>query len=269
MLVIGLGAGVTAGAVAIAPTWRHVDIVEIEPLVPKSVAAYFGDYNYHVVDHPKVSMLIDDGRHLLLTTDKKFDVITSDPVDPWIKGAATLFTEEFFKVVRAHLKPGGVVTQFVQLYGSNTDAVKSEIGTFIKVFPSTVVFGNLREGQGYDLVLVGQVEPMTIDVDALAGQARRPVERQGGPVAQRDRHLVGDRAARQLRRRQRVAPPLARGRRHQHRSEPPAAVPGGTDPQHVRQRRHLSRDARIREISRTALHRRRRRRCRRSVHGSR
>ena len=121
----------TAGAVAIAPAVEHVTIVEIEPLVPKSVAAYFGDYNYHVVDSPKVTMRIDDGRHFLLTTRQKYDVITSDPLDPWIKGAATLFTEEFFRVIRAHLNPGGVLTQFVQLYGSNDDAVKSEIGTFM------------------------------------------------------------------------------------------------------------------------------------------
>ncbi|HTL02718.1 MAG TPA: fused MFS/spermidine synthase, partial [Vicinamibacterales bacterium] len=167
VLVIGLGAGMTAGAVAIAPAVKDVTIVEIEPLVPKVVAGYFGDYNYHVLDDPKVTMLVDDGRHFLLTTDRMFDVITSDPLDPWIKGAATLFTEEFFQVVRAHLRPGGVITQFVQLYGSNTDAVKSEISTFVKVFPSTVVFGNLRRGQGYDLVLVGQVEPMRLDVDAL------------------------------------------------------------------------------------------------------
>jgi spermidine synthase len=174
VLVVGLGAGVTAGAVAIAPNVEHVDIVEIEPLVPKSVAAYFGNYNYGVVNDPKVTMHIDDGRHFLLTTDRKYDVITSDPLDPWIKGAATLFTEEFFNVIRAHLNPGGVVTQFVQLYGSNTAAVKSEIGTFMKVFPYTVVFGNLDDGQGYDLVLVGQVAPMTIDVDALQRRLDAP-----------------------------------------------------------------------------------------------
>jgi spermidine synthase len=180
VLVIGLGAGVTAGAVAIAPSVERVTIVEIEPLVPKSVAAYFGDYNYHVVDDPKVTMHIDDGRHYLLTTNRTFDVITSDPLDPWIKGAATLFTEEFFQTMRRHLNPGGVVTQFVQLYGSNSDAVKSEIGTFIKVFPHTLVFGNLAEGRGYDLVLVGQVEPMSIDVDALQARLDDPAHARVG-----------------------------------------------------------------------------------------
>jgi spermidine synthase len=174
VLVIGLGAGVTAGAVTIAPSVERVTIVEIEPLVPKAVAAYFGDYNDHVVEDPKVTVEIDDGRHFLLTTDRRFDVITSDPLDPWIKGAATLFTEELFQSMRRHLKPGGVVTQFVQLYGANSDAVRSEIGTFMKVFPETLVFGNLFEGQGYDLVLVGQTEPMRIDVDAVAARLADP-----------------------------------------------------------------------------------------------
>jgi spermidine synthase len=174
VLVVGLGAGVTAGAVAIAPSVERVTVVEIEPLVPTSVAAYFGDYNYRVVDDPKVTVHIDDGRHYLLTTDRMFDVITSDPLDPWIKGAATLFTEEFFEEMKRHLNPGGVVTQFVQLYGSNSDAVRSEIGTFMKVFPHTVVFGNLKDGQGYDLVLVGRAEPISIDVDALQARLEDP-----------------------------------------------------------------------------------------------
>lgn len=173
-LVIGLGAGITAGAVTIAPSVERVTIVEIEPLVPRAVAAYFGDYNDHVATDSKVTIEIDDGRHYLLTTDRMFDVITSDPLDPWIKGAATLFTEEFFESMRQHLKPGGIVTQFVQLYGSNRDAVRSEIGTFMKVFPQTLVFGNLFDGQGYDLVLVGQADPMAIDVDAVQARLEDP-----------------------------------------------------------------------------------------------
>ena len=64
-----------------------------------------------------------------------------------------LYTLEFFELVKKHLNPGGVVTLFVQLYESNTEAVKSEIGTFLEVFPNGVVFGNTNEGKGYDLVL--------------------------------------------------------------------------------------------------------------------
>jgi spermidine synthase len=166
-LVIGCGAGVTAGAVSIGPGVERMTIAEIEPLVVKSVSEYFGEHNYDVVKNPKVTIHIDDARHFLLTTDEKFDAITSDPLDPWVKGAATLYTEEFFEVVKRRLNPGGVVTLFVQLYESNTAAVKSEIGTFMKVFPNSVVWGNANNGQGYDLVLMGQVEPIRINVDEL------------------------------------------------------------------------------------------------------
>jgi spermidine synthase len=164
VLVIGLGAGITAGAVAIAPRVERMTVVEIERLVP-SVSEYFGDYNYRVVHNPKVTVRIDDARHYLMTSRETYDVITSDLVDPWVKGTAALFTREFFDTMKAHLAPGGVVTLFVQLYLSNPESVKSEIGTFMEVFPHTIVWGNTLEGKGYDLVLTGSVDPFVIDID--------------------------------------------------------------------------------------------------------
>jgi len=174
ILVIGCGAGVTAGAVSIGPNVEHVTIAEIEPLVPASVDKYFAANNYNVVENPKVTVHIDDARHFLLTTKEKFDAVTSDPLDPWVKGAATLYTKEFFDVVKQHLNPGGVVTLFVQLYESNTAAVKSEIGTFMEAFPNGVVWGNTNNGQGYDLVVMGQVEPSKIDLDAMEAKLQSP-----------------------------------------------------------------------------------------------
>jgi len=173
-LVIGFGAGVTAGAVSIGPDVKTQTIAEIEPLVPRVVSTYFGQHNYEVAKNPKVTIHVDDARHFLLTTNQMFDAVTSDPLDPWVKGAATLYTEEFFNLVRRHLNPGGVVTLFVQLYESNTEAVKSEVGTFMKVFPNSVVWGNTNNGQGYDLVLMGQLEPIKIDVDALQAKLDDP-----------------------------------------------------------------------------------------------
>ena len=176
VLVIGCGAGVTAGAVSISPALEHETIAEIEKLVPEVVSKYFGEHNYNVVTNPKVHVQIDDARHFILTTDQKFDAVTSDPLDPWVKGAATLYTQEFFEVVKSKLKPGGVVTLFVQLYESNTDAVKSEIATFMKAFPNGVVFGNTNNGAGYDLVLVGQQgdAPIKIDVNAIEQRLASP-----------------------------------------------------------------------------------------------
>jgi spermidine synthase len=174
VLVIGCGAGVTAGAVSIGPNVEHVTIAEIERIVPETVSTYFSQYNYDVVNNPKVTVHVDDARHFLLTTKQTFDAVTSDPLDPWVKGAATLYTKEFFDVVKAHLNPGGVVTLFVQLYESNTEAVKSEIATFFEAFPNGIVWGNTNNGQGYDLVLTGQVEPTHINLDAMEAKLASP-----------------------------------------------------------------------------------------------
>jgi spermidine synthase len=174
VLVIGCGAGVTAGAVSVDPAVEHETIAEIEPLVPRVVSTYFSQHNFDVVRNPKVQIRIDDARHFVEATDEMFDAVTSDPLDPWVKGAAMLYTEEFFGMVKKHLNPGGVVTLFVQLYESNTDAVKSEIGTFLEAFPNGIVWGNTNEGKGYDLVLLGQVEPTRIDVDAIEAKLQRP-----------------------------------------------------------------------------------------------
>jgi spermidine synthase len=174
VLVIGCGAGVTAGAVSISPAVEHETIAEIEPLVPWAVSKYFGAHNYNVVTNPKVTVQIDDARHFILTTKEKFDAVTSDPLDPWVKGAATLYTAEFFEVVKQHLNDGGVVTLFVQLYENNADAVKSELATFFQAFPNGVVFGNTNNGGGYDLVVVGQMGTMRIDVDAIEKRLATP-----------------------------------------------------------------------------------------------
>jgi spermidine synthase len=167
VLVIACGAGVTAGAASLDPRVERLTIAEIEPLVPTVVAKYFGEYNFNVIDNPKVHVEVDDARHFLTTTKKRFDAITSDPFDPWVKGTANLYTREFWEIAKRHLNPGGAVTVFVQLYDSGTAAVKSEIATFFEAFPDAIILGNTIEGQGYDLVLLGQAEPIRIDVDAM------------------------------------------------------------------------------------------------------
>jgi len=186
VLVIGCGAGVTAGAVSVDPNVKRLTIAEIEPLVPRVVSRYFAQHNFDVVANPKTHIELDDARHYLLTTREKFDAITSDPLDPWVKGAAMLYTKEFFETVKAHLNPGGAVTLFVQLYESNTAAVKSEIATFLEVFPGGVVWGNTNNGAGYDLVLLGQAGPTQIDVEAvqrhLSEPSMAPVARSLGEI---------------------------------------------------------------------------------------
>jgi spermidine synthase len=173
-LVIGYGSGVTAGAVSLEPRLEHETVIEIEPLVPRFVASHFSEYNFDVADNSKVFLQIEDGRHFLMTTDQKFDGITSDPLDPWVKGSAALYTREFFEAAKARLNPGGVLTQWMQLYQTNEEAAKSQIATFFEVFPHGSIFVNNIDGQGYDLVMLGQAEPTRIDIDELARRVESP-----------------------------------------------------------------------------------------------
>jgi spermidine synthase len=174
VLVIGCGAGVTAGSVSVDPEVEQETICEIEAEVPRTAAEFFSAINDGVIDDPKVQVRIDDARQFLRSTDEMFDAITSDPFDPWVRGAANLYTEEFFALAKRRLAPGGAITVFVQLYEAGTPAVKSEIATFLRVFPEGLVFGNTSAGEGYDLVLLGVNGPTTIDLDRIDARIRAP-----------------------------------------------------------------------------------------------
>ena len=110
MLVVACGAGVTAGSFIPHTNIQRIVICDIEPLVPKYVTPRFGKENYNVVDNPRVEVVHDDGRHFIRTTREKFDIITSDPIDPWVKGCAALNTVEYYEMCKAHLNPGGVMS---------------------------------------------------------------------------------------------------------------------------------------------------------------
>ena len=173
VLIVGFGAGVTAGTFVLYPGIRRIVICEMEPLIPPVATEYFAKQNYNVMHDPRVQIVYDDARHFVLTTREKFDIITSDPIHPWVKGSATLYSKEYFELVKEHLNPGGIVTQWVPLYESNVETVKSEFATFFQAFPNGTIWGNSNKG-GYDTVALGQVEPTRIDIDALDRRLARP-----------------------------------------------------------------------------------------------
>jgi spermidine synthase len=174
VLIVGFGAGVTAGTFVVHPTIQKIVICEMEPIIPPIATKYFGRENYNVMNDPRTTIYYDDARHFVLTTRDKFDIITSDPIHPWVKGSATLYSKEYFQMVKDHLNPGGVVTQWVPLYESSAEVVKSELATFFSVFPNGSVWANELNGGGYDVFLLGQAEPTKIDVDAMQGRLDRP-----------------------------------------------------------------------------------------------
>lgn len=174
VLVVGFGAGVTAGSFVVNPDVERIVICEIEPLVPPAATRYFNKENYDVLHDRRTEMVYEDARNYILTTPEKFDIITSDPIHPWVKGSAALYTKEYFELVEAHLNPGGVVTQWVPLYETDLETVKSEIATFFEVFPNGTIWANEGDGSGYDLVLLGQAEPTKIDMVALQQRLDSP-----------------------------------------------------------------------------------------------
>lgn len=171
VLVVACGAGVTAGSFVVHPEVRNITICDIEPLVPTTVTPMFGKENYNVVTgikeqnpltvkygdvSPKqVHVVYDDGRHFVRTTKQKFDVITSDPIDPWVKGCAAMNTVEYYQMCKDHLNDGGVMTLWIPLYESDDPTIKSILGTFFQVFPNGILFSNDYTAEGYDAVLFG------------------------------------------------------------------------------------------------------------------
>jgi spermidine synthase len=173
VLVVGVGAGVTAGTFVVHPGIERIVICEIEPVVPASARAYFGEVNHHVFEDPRVEVVYDDARHFLQTTQETFDIITSDPIHPWVRGAATLYSLEYLELARQHLKPGGVFTQWIPLYETDEASVKTELATFVRAFPESTFWNPDLLEEGYDLVAMGRVSGGAIDEAAIAKRLRQ------------------------------------------------------------------------------------------------
>lgn len=170
VLVVGCGAGVTAGCFVDWPSVERIVVCEIEPKVADAARAWLSLANHNVLRDPRTEIVVDDARHFLATSRERFDVITSDPIHPWVRGAAALYTQEYYELVKAHLAPGGVVTQWVPLYQSDAAAVKSQVATFFDAFPDATAWSSDLTHQGYDLVLLATDGPLRFDLDRVQAQ---------------------------------------------------------------------------------------------------
>ncbi len=167
VLGIGFGAGVSAGTFTRYPGIEKITVCEIEPVIPPASTRFFGDQDYRVALNPKTHIHFDDARHYLMTTTEKFDIIASDPLDVFVKGTAALYSKEYFESVKQHLNPGGYFSLYVPLYETDEPTIQSELKTFFDAFPYGSVWANLRDGLGYDMVFMGQLTPLKIDLDAV------------------------------------------------------------------------------------------------------
>ncbi len=174
VLTVGFGAGITAGSFVAYPDVTRLVICELEPFIPPASTQYFGKQNYDVMHDPRTQIVYDDARHFIFTTREKFDVITTDPIHPWIKGTSTLYSKEYYELVKSHLNPGGVVAQWLPIYDSDAETVNTELATFFSVFPAGTVWSNSVNGDGYDLVLLGREDGKQISVDRIQERLDRP-----------------------------------------------------------------------------------------------
>jgi spermidine synthase len=168
VLVVGTGSGMTLGATSVHPGVEQITLAEIEPKVI-GVARTFAEYNHHVLDNPKLKIVFNDGRNFLMTTKETFDVITADPIHPWFRGAGYLYSTEYFKLASEHLRPGGMVCQWLPIYELTPENVKSVVKTFQEHFPYTMLWLTHNDAE-----IVGSNAPIAIDETDLARRIAEP-----------------------------------------------------------------------------------------------
>src|SRR5262249_46644129 len=159
LAIVGFGSGVTVGAATQAPAGR-IDVVELEKSVVEA-SHFFDGVNQAPLRDPRVHLHIGDGRNFLFQTEAKFDVIISEPSNPWITGVSNLFTREHWHRARSRLAPGGVFCQWAQLYEMSPLHIKSILRTYASEFPYTYVFA--AEDLSSDVIMVAAAEPLRLD----------------------------------------------------------------------------------------------------------
>ena len=142
VLVIGYGSGMTVGAVAQASKVAQVDVIELEPAMYEAGDRFFGEFTHAPATDPKVHCYVGDGRNFLAARATEYDVIISEPSNPWVGGTATLFTEEYYALVEEHLAQDGIFCQWAQVYELRLSTLKLIYRTLIDTFPNCIVFNN-------------------------------------------------------------------------------------------------------------------------------
>ena len=167
--VIGMGSGMTAGSALTYPI-RSLVLLEIESAVLRA-SPFFNDVNNRPLEDSRTEVVVADGRNYLTMTDRQFDVIISEPPNPWMSGVSNLFTREFFEVARKRLRPHGILGQWLELYSLSPDDLRAILASFTSVFPHVQIFGTIEET---DLVMLGSESPLPLDLPALEQRMSPP-----------------------------------------------------------------------------------------------
>jgi spermidine synthase len=181
VLVVGLGSGITAGAVTRFNEVQRVDAIEIEAAVARA-ALFFADNHGDVLPdpdrrpphpgHPKLRLMIRDARHYAAVTPKRYDVVISEPSNPWLSGPSHLFTLEHFRNLRRITKEDGISLQWLNTYSMTAKLVYSVIKTYRKAFDHVIVI--VYVGRPGDLFMIGSAKPIAFDVGRMASRMAAP-----------------------------------------------------------------------------------------------
>jgi spermidine synthase len=172
VLVIGHGSGITSGSVTRHPV-QQVDIVEISPGV-LNADSIFTEYNYSVLDDPRVRTYLDDAQSYLRAVPQNYDLIISEPSNPWVAGISGLFTQEFFKEMSGKLNPDGLAIQWFHTYEQSDEGVALVLRTIESVFPYVIV---ARSPNYSDIIVIASNDPIEPDFEAMENRFDQPAVR--------------------------------------------------------------------------------------------
>jgi spermidine synthase len=168
VLLVGLGSGVTLGSILTHPV-KQVDCLELEAAVVHG-SRFFDSQSGAPLADPRVHLVVDDGRNDLLVRNRTYDVIISEPSNPWIPGAASLFTRDYFRIARERLRPGGIICQWMQLYELWPQDFLAVLRSFMEVFPSVQLWH-----VGFDAVLVAGPDDLPLPLGQIMARSTAKV----------------------------------------------------------------------------------------------
>ncbi len=166
--ILGLGSGVTLGSALTHPL-ESATVLEISREVVEA-SQYFRAENHDALNDARTHLIVGDGRTHLMLGQQQYDVIVSEPSNPWMAGIASLFTREFFEGARDRLAPGGVLCQWAHTYDISRDDLRSIVATFLSVFPH----GTMWLVGDADVLLLGSTEPLDARIAGIGAAMGRP-----------------------------------------------------------------------------------------------
>jgi spermidine synthase len=185
-MVVGLGTGTTSGWIADVPSMERVDVVELEPVVVE-IAEYYNPVNRNALSNAKHHTSVGDAREVLLTTRETYDVIFSEPSNPYRAGIASLYTRDFYTVAARRLRKNGLFVQWVQMYSIDTRTMKSIYATITSVFPNVDTWTTTAG----DIVIVASRDPIVYDANLMRSRLAAEPYRSGAHVAWRAESAEG------------------------------------------------------------------------------